>query len=78
MNDDDYKAIGQAFTELSEADIQRINALLLDAAAIRNPVPSRLYRETWTNFSKAVQPLRKIRDGFKRLPIGGTDDELLE
>ncbi len=74
MNDDDYKLIGQALTEeLTEADIQRINALLLDASNLRNPMPARLYAETWENFSKAVKPLRKIRNGFKRLPLGGAE-----
>lgn len=75
MNDDDYKVVGQAFTQLTEADLQRINGLLLDAASTRNLLASQLYRETWTNFSAAVQPLRKIRDGFKRLPLGGVDQD---
>ncbi|MDF5736807.1 MULTISPECIES: hypothetical protein [unclassified Nostoc] len=78
MNDDDYKVIGQALTQLTEADLQRINALLLDAASTRNFTASRLYQETWNNFSASVKPLRKIRNGFERLPLGGADQELLE
>ncbi|OKH16836.1 hypothetical protein FACHB389_35320 [Nostoc calcicola FACHB-389] len=73
MNDDDYKVIGQAFSQLTEADLQRINALLLDASTARTPVPARLYAETWENFSKAVKPLRKIRNGFRRLPLDGAE-----
>ncbi|MEH2322740.1 MAG: hypothetical protein V7K32_03895 [Nostoc sp.] len=73
MNDNDYKLIGQAFTQLTETDIQRINALLLEASKIRNPVPAQLYAETWENFNKAVKPLRKMRNGFMRFPLGGAE-----